>query len=83
MLAEILFLAFDNSNINYLSHIHDVVMNIDENYVRHSTLTNGAAGLIIYLMTFSEKDVPIRIGSISLHFPDCLFGEVGGGNSLA
>ena len=32
MLAVILFSAFDNSNINYLSSIHDVFMNIDENY---------------------------------------------------
>ena len=32
MLAEIYFSAFDNSNINYLSHIHDVFMNIDKNY---------------------------------------------------
>ena len=41
----------------------------------HSALTNGTAGLLISLMTVSETAVPIRIGSISLYFPDCLFGE--------
>ena len=81
MLAEILFSALDNSNINYLSRIHDVVMNINEIYVRHSTLTNCTAGLISFVMTYSETK-SIRIGSISLYFPDCLFAEVGGGNSL-
>ena len=30
--AEFLFSAFDNSNINYLSRIHDVFMITDENY---------------------------------------------------
>ena len=43
--------------------------------VRHSTLTNGTAVLIISLMTCSETAVPIRIGSILWYFPDCLFGE--------
>ena len=50
-------------------------MNIDEIIVRHSTLTNGTAGLLISLITCSETAVPIRIGSISLYFPDCMFGE--------
>ena len=45
-------------------------MKIDENYVLHSTLTNGTADLIISLMTYSETAVPIRIGSILLYFPD-------------
>ena len=54
---------------------HDVIMNIDEIIVRHSTLTNGTAGLLISLITCSETAVPIRIGSISLYFPDCMFGE--------
>ena len=44
-------------------------------YVRHSALTNGTAGLLISLITCSEIAVPIRIGSISLYFPDCMFGE--------
>ena len=42
---------------------HDVIMNIDEIIVRHSTLTNGTAGLLISLITCSETTVPIRIGS--------------------
>ena len=50
-------------------------MNIDEIIIRHSTLTNGIAGLLISLITCSETAVPIRIGSISLYFPDCMFGE--------
>ena len=50
-------------------------MNIDKIIVRHSTLTNGTAGLLISLITCSETAVPIRIGSISLYFPDCMFGE--------
>ena len=50
-------------------------MNIDEIIVRHSTLTNGTAGLLISLITCSETVVPIRIGSILLYFPDCMFGE--------
>ena len=33
------------------------------------------AGLLISLITCSETAVPIRIGSISLYFPDCMFGE--------
>ena len=45
-------------------------MNIDEIIVRHSTLTNGTAGLLISLITCLETAVPIRIGSISLYFPD-------------
>ena len=57
-------------------------MNIDEIIFHHSTLTNGTAGFIIYLMTHAETDVSIRIVSISLYFPDCLFGEVRGGNGL-
>ena len=47
-------------------------MNIDEIIVRHSTLTNGTADLLISLITCSETAVPIRIGSISLYFPDCI-----------
>ena len=35
----------------------------------------GTAGLIISLLTCLETAVPIRIGSISLYFLDCLFGE--------
>ena len=50
-------------------------INFDEIISRHSTLTNGTGGLIISLMACSETAVPIRIGSISLYFPDCLFGE--------
>ena len=50
-------------------------MNIDEINFHHSTLTNGTAGLLISLITCSETAVPIRIGSISLYFPDCMFGE--------
>ena len=50
-------------------------MNIDDIIVRHNTLTNGTAGLLISLITCSETAVPIRIGSISLYFPDCMFGE--------
>ena len=57
-------------------------MNIDEIIICQSTFTNGTAGLLISLMTCSEMAVPIRIGSISLYFPDCLFGEIGGGKSL-
>ena len=49
-------------------------MNIDETIVRHCTLTNGTAGLVISLITCSETAVPIRT-SISLFFPDCMFGE--------
>ena len=56
-------------------------MNIDEIIVRHSTLTNGTAGLFISLITCSETAVPIRIGSISLYFPDCMFGEDSQGRS--
>ena len=37
-------------------------MNIDETIVRHSTLTNGTAGLVISLITCSETAVPIRMG---------------------
>ena len=54
---------------------HDVIMNIDEIIARHSTLINGTAGLLISLIMCSETSVPIRIGSISLYFPDCMFGE--------
>ena len=43
--------------------------------VCHSALINGTAGLLISLITCSETAVPIRTGSISLYFPDCLFGE--------
>ena len=50
-------------------------MNIDKIIVRHSALTNGTAGLLISLITCSETAVPIRIGSISLYLPDCMFGE--------
>ena len=50
-------------------------MNIDKIIVRHSALTNGIVGLLISLITCSETAVPIRIGSISLYFPDCMFGE--------
>ena len=39
--------------------------------VCHSALTNGTAGMLIFLITCSETAVPIRIGSISLYFPDC------------
>ena len=67
-----LFSPFDNST---LIINHDVIMNIDEIIVRHSTLTNGTAGLLISLITCSETAVPIRIGSISLYFPDRMFGE--------
>ena len=41
----------------------------------HSALTNGTVGLLISLITCSETAVPIRIGSVSLYFPDVLFGE--------
>ena len=75
MLAEILFSAFDNSNINYLSRIHDVSWILMKTIVRHSALTNSTAVLIISLMTCSETALPIKIWSISLYFPDCLFGE--------
>ena len=50
-------------------------MNIDEIIIRHSTLTNGTAGLIISLWRVQKTAVPIRIRSILLYFPDCLFGE--------
>ena len=50
-------------------------MNIDKKIVRHSALTNGTAGLLISLITCQETAVPIRIWSISLYFPDCMFGE--------
>ena len=50
-------------------------MNIDKIIVRHSALTNGTAGLLISLITCSETALPIRLGSISLYFPDCMFGE--------
>ena len=50
-------------------------MNIDKIIVRHSPLTNDTAGLLISLITCSETAVHIRIGSISLYFPDCMFGE--------
>ena len=43
--------------------------------VCHSALTNGTAGLLISLITCSETAVPTRIGSFSLYFPDCMFGE--------
>ena len=83
MLAQILISASDNSIIN-LSRINDVVMNIDEIIGCHSALTNGTAGLLISLGTCRVTAVPIKIGSISWDFPDCLFGEDGGGggNSL-
>ena len=38
-------------------------MNNDEIVVRHSTLRNGAAGLIISLMTCSEISTPV-LGSV-------------------
>ena len=50
-------------------------MNIDKIIVRHSALTNGTAGLLISLITCLETAVPIRIWSISLYFPDCMFGK--------
>ena len=50
-------------------------MNIDKIIVRHSALTNGKAGLLISLITCLETAVPIRIGSILLYFPDCVFGK--------
>ena len=69
--CNLLFSPFDNSNMNYY---HDVIMNIDKIIVRHSALTNGTAGLLISLITYLETPVPIRIESISLYFPDCMFG---------
>ena len=55
--------------------INHVIMNIDESNRLSQHFDNGTAGLLISLITCPEMAVPIRIGSISLYFPDCMFGE--------
>ena len=68
-------------------------MNIDENNRLSQIFDSGTAGLLISLIKCSETSVPIRIGSFSLYFPGCMFGEdrsryslvetMGGGGSRA